>query len=112
MGCIIAVLMFLSPRFVLFCMQLFSDRLAIAFNSFFVGFAGFVFLPYTTVLYAICYAPGQGVSGIGWLLGSFLIWARGLVAASRRNSAKTAQALPSESCCQVGTAASLASLLS
>ena len=68
MGCIIAVLMFLSPRFVLFCMQVFSDRLAIAFNSFFIGFAGFVFLPYTTVLFAICYEPNKGVSGIGWLL--------------------------------------------
>ncbi|MEX0767883.1 MAG: hypothetical protein WD029_05380 [Microthrixaceae bacterium] len=68
MGCIIAVLMFLSPRFVLFFMQVFSDRLSIAFNSFLIGFAGFVFLPYTTVLYAICYAPDQGVSGIGWLL--------------------------------------------
>jgi hypothetical protein len=49
-------------------MQVFSDRLENTFNSFFVGFAGFIFLPYTTVLYAICYEPNKGVSGIGWLL--------------------------------------------
>jgi hypothetical protein len=69
-GCLIALLVWLSPRFALVIMQLFTDKLSIAMDSFLMGALGFVFLPYTTVLYALCYAPGLGggVSGFGWLL--------------------------------------------
>ena len=67
-GCLIALLVWLSPRFALVIMQLFTDRLALAMDSFLMGALGFVFLPYTTVFYALCYAPLGGVSGFGWLL--------------------------------------------
>jgi hypothetical protein len=46
----------------------FSDRLDIAFRSGFVAVAGFLFLPYTAVMWALAYAEGSGVNGIGWLL--------------------------------------------
>ena len=67
-GCLIAVLAWLSPRFVIAMMWLFTDRMRIAMDSFIMGALGFVFLPYTTVIYAIVYAPFGGVSGFGWIL--------------------------------------------
>ena len=69
MGCCLAVLaVWLSPRFVLFLMWIFGDRLDIAFDSFWTGFAGFIFLPWTTLAWAFAYAPHAEVSGIGWLV--------------------------------------------
>ena len=65
--CALALAAFLSPRLVLFLMWLFSDRLDFAFDSFFAGFAGFLVLPWTTLMYALAYAPIAGVEGIGWL---------------------------------------------
>ncbi len=67
-GCLVALFAWLSPRFVLFLMWLFTDRLSIALDSFWVGLLGFVFLPYTTVFYTLCYAPIGGVSGLGWFI--------------------------------------------
>lgn len=46
----------------------FTDRLTIAFDSFILGFLGFLLLPYTTVFYALAYAPVRGVRGFGWFL--------------------------------------------
>ncbi len=57
-----------APRLALFVLWLVTDRLSIAFDSFWPGLAGFILLPYTTVLYVLAYAPGTGVSGIGWVL--------------------------------------------
>lgn len=54
------------PRVALFFMWLFTDRLSIAFDSFLMGLLGFLLLPYTTVFYALAYAPVGGVSGLGW----------------------------------------------
>ena len=69
MGCCAAVLAaWISPRFVLFLMWLFGDRLEVAFDSFWTGFAGFLFLPWTTFAFALAYAPRTEVSGIGWLI--------------------------------------------
>jgi len=68
-GCCAAVLAaWISPRFVLFLIWLFGDRLDIAFDSFWTGFAGFLFLPWTTLAFAFAYAPQAEVSGIGWLV--------------------------------------------
>ena len=71
MGCLLALLAWASPRFVMVLLWLFSDRLTIAFDSFWMGLAGFILVPYTTVFYALAYAPIGGVSGIGWLLVAF-----------------------------------------
>ena len=68
-GCLIALLAWLSPRFVIILLQIFTDRMAHAMDSFLIGLAGFIFLPYTTVIYALVYQyPIPGVSGFGWLL--------------------------------------------
>ena len=49
----------------LFLMWVFGDRLDFAFDSFWTGLAGFLILPWTSVCYAVAYAPIAGVSGIG-----------------------------------------------
>lgn len=68
MGCLIALLLFLSPRMVVFIMWAFTNRLTVAFDHFIVGFIGFLFLPATTMCYALAYAPRRGVGTIGWLV--------------------------------------------
>jgi hypothetical protein len=68
MGCILVFLAWLSPRFVIALLWIFTERLTIAFDSGWAGVAGFLLLPYTTVMYALAYAPLQGVTGIGWVL--------------------------------------------
>jgi hypothetical protein len=68
MGCCALVLAaWISPRFVLFFLWIFSDRLSLAFDSFWTGLAGFLVLPWTSLAYAFAYAPQAEVSGIGWL---------------------------------------------
>ncbi len=64
-----------APRLGLVLMWMFTDKLTIAFSSFWFGFVGFLLLPFTTIFYALAYAPIRGVEGIGWafvLLGLLL----------------------------------------
>ncbi len=67
-GCFIALVAMLSPRLAIFLIWLFSDRMSIAFNSFWIGLAGFLFLPWTTLAWALAYAPIRGVTGFGWFV--------------------------------------------
>jgi len=70
-GCVLALIGLAAPRFVLAVMwlfDLFDDRLSVAFDSFILGLLGFLLLPYTTLFYALAYAPVGGVSGFGWFL--------------------------------------------
>jgi hypothetical protein len=68
MGCLLALFAAISPRFVLALLYLFTARLTIAFSSGWAGFIGFLFLPYTTLFYALVYRPVTGVRGFGWLI--------------------------------------------
>jgi hypothetical protein len=68
MGCLLALFAFISPRFVLAILYLFTTRLAIAFTSGWEGLLGFFLLPYTTLFYALVYQPVLGVRSFGWLL--------------------------------------------
>jgi hypothetical protein len=68
MGCLLALFAVALPRVTLFFLWVFTERLSNAFDSFIVGFLGFLLLPYTTVFYALAYAPVEGVSGFGWIL--------------------------------------------
>ena len=56
-----------APRIAIVILLIFTDRLEIAFESFWFGLIGFLLLPYTTIFYALAYAPIRGVEGIGWL---------------------------------------------
>ncbi|MGP0029219.1 MAG: hypothetical protein ACLPVF_01795 [Acidimicrobiales bacterium] len=68
MGCLLALFAFISPRFVLALLYLFTNRLTIAFTSGWEGIIGFVLVPYTTLFYALVYEPVKGVTGFGWIV--------------------------------------------
>jgi hypothetical protein len=68
MGCLLALFAAISPRFVIFLLWVFSDRLTIAFHSGWEGIIGFIFLPYTTLFYALVYSAGKGVDSFGWFI--------------------------------------------
>jgi len=68
MGCLFALVAALSPRLALFLLWVFTDRLSVAFRSGWEGLIGFLLLPYTTLSYALVYAPGTGVDGFGWIV--------------------------------------------
>jgi len=69
--CLIVLIGAFAPRLALFLMWILTDQLSRAFESFWLGLAGFVFLPFTTLFYALAYAPIAGVSGFGWILVAF-----------------------------------------
>jgi len=58
-----------SPRFAIFLLWLFDNsRMDVAFDSFWIPLLGFFFLPWTTLAWAVAYAPVRGVTGFGWFL--------------------------------------------
>ena len=40
--------------------------MSVAFDHFWMGLAGFILLPWTTLAWAVVYAPLRGVTGFGW----------------------------------------------
>lgn len=65
MCCVLILLAFFTPRIVLFVLFLFTNYLARAFDGFVVPFIGFVFLPATTLAYAIAQNELGGLNGLG-----------------------------------------------
>jgi hypothetical protein len=63
---VIALLAMIGPRVAIFFTWLFTNRMTVAFSSFWIGLAGFILLPWTTLAWAVCYAPVRGVTGFGW----------------------------------------------
>ena len=68
MGCLVAIVGLALPRFALVVTWVFTNRLNQAFDSFLVGFLGFLLLPTTTLFWALSYHPEFGVRGFGWIL--------------------------------------------
>ena len=66
MGCFIFLMALIGPRVALFFTWVFTSLVDRAFDSWIVPALGFVFLPWTTLVYALVYAPGPGVSLLGW----------------------------------------------
>jgi hypothetical protein len=62
-GCLLVLLAILTPRFILFLLWLFSNYLNRAFDSGWLGVLGFVFLPTTTIAYAIAQNEFTGPGG-------------------------------------------------
>ena len=91
MGCLVVLIALISPRFALFLTWLFTDRLAIAWDSWFLPVIGFFLLPWTTLMYTFAYEPLDGVTGIGWFFVAFafLIDLGSISSASRRRSRDT-----------------------
>ena len=63
MGCLFAVFALITPRFILFIMWLFTDYLNAAISSGWLGLLGFLFLPTTTIAYAIAQNEFTTVTG-------------------------------------------------
>jgi len=66
--CVLILLAFFTPRIVLFLMWLFTSYLSRAFDGFLVPFLGFLFLPATTLAYAIAQNELGGPSGLGLIV--------------------------------------------
>jgi hypothetical protein len=68
MGCLIALLGLITPRVVMVLMWLFTNYLSRAFESFVWPLLGFIFLPTTTLAYAVAQNEFNGLKGLGLLL--------------------------------------------
>ena len=65
MCCVLILLAFFTPRIVLFILWLFTSYLSRAYDGFILPFLGFLFLPATTLAYAIAQNELGGISGLG-----------------------------------------------
>jgi len=66
MCCFFATLLFLGPRAAILIWWLVQPlRWTTAFSSWIVGFLGFIFLPWTTLMYVLVF-PG-GIIGFDWI---------------------------------------------
>ncbi len=65
MCCVLILLAFFTPRIVLFVLWLFTNYLSRAYDGFVLPFLGFLFLPATTLAYAIAQNELGGVNGLG-----------------------------------------------
>ncbi len=68
MCCVLALLAFLGPRLAIFLLWLFTTYTSRAFDNFLLPFLGFLFLPWTTIAFAIAQNELGGPSGIGLLI--------------------------------------------
>jgi hypothetical protein len=64
MPCILGCLALAAPRLVIFLLFLFSDWLARAYDTTFWPFLGFLFMPMTTLAYALAINAQGSVGGI------------------------------------------------
>jgi hypothetical protein len=67
-GCLVLFIGSAFPRVAIVLLELFSDYNARAFEDFWVGFLGFLFLPYTTLLYVLMENWQDGINGFGWFV--------------------------------------------
>jgi hypothetical protein len=65
-GCLLALTAGFFPRFALVLVWIFGNDVDRAYDSWLVPLAGLIFLPLTTLVYALAWSPAGGVDGIGW----------------------------------------------
>ena len=68
MGCLIALLGLITPRVVMVVLWLFTNYLSRAFETFIWPLLGFIFLPTTTLAYAVAQNEFRGLRGIGLVI--------------------------------------------
>ncbi len=67
MGCLLAVFAGMFPRFALVIFWVARpERMDAIFTSFLWPLLGIIFLPFTTLIYALLWVPGVGVTGSDW----------------------------------------------
>lgn len=67
-GCLVALAAMLSARLGVVLTWLFTDRMSIALQSWWMGLVGFLFLPWTTLAYVWLYQPVKGIEGFAWFI--------------------------------------------
>jgi hypothetical protein len=65
-GCLFALLSGFFPRLGLLIVWIFTGEVDQAFDGFILPLLGLIFLPLTTLVYALLWAPLGGVDGIEW----------------------------------------------
>jgi hypothetical protein len=65
-GCFLVLIALLSPRLAIILLALFTDDLSRAFDSWFLPFLGFLFLPWTTLTYTLLWTTSRHVYGVEW----------------------------------------------
>ncbi len=68
MGCLLPLFSIITPRFVMVILWLFTTYLERAYGSFWVPLLGFIFLPTTTIAYAIAQNALGGVGTGGGVI--------------------------------------------
>jgi hypothetical protein len=68
MCCVLVLLAFLGPRLAIFLLWLFTNYLNRAFDTLLWPLLGFLFLPWTTIAWAIAQNELGGVNGIGLIV--------------------------------------------
>lgn len=90
MCCVFSSLVLLGPRAAILFWWLFQQtRWELAFDSFFWPLVGFLFAPWTTLMY-VAVLPGGGLEGFDWIwmtlaiLADFVSWTGGSYTNRRR----------------------------
>ena len=65
-GCLLALTAGFFPRLALALVWIFGDSVDRAYDSWLLPLAGLIFLPLTTLVYALAWSPVGGVEGIEW----------------------------------------------
>jgi hypothetical protein len=66
-GCLYAIAAIISPRLAFLAVWLFSDRVNAAFGNWVVPILGFLFAPWTALVYVFVVGPGHLLHGADWL---------------------------------------------
>jgi hypothetical protein len=65
MGCLMGLLALITPRFIMVVLWIFTDYLSRAFDTFIWPLLGFLFIPTTTMAYAVAENEFEGLKGWG-----------------------------------------------
>ena len=85
MGCLLVLMMAVSPRLVIFLFWLARPlQFDAAFGGPILPLLGIIFLPFTTLMYVVLYTPGVGLNGWDW------VWVGFALAADLAHSASVA----------------------
>jgi hypothetical protein len=68
MCCMLLIATGLGPRIALAFWWIFGNKIDVAFSSWIWPLLGLLFLPWTTIFYALMWSAVGGVSGAEWLL--------------------------------------------
>lgn len=66
-GCLFALFAAFTPRLALLFLWIVTPLVSSAFDTFIVPLLGFLFLPFTTLIFVIVYNPTVGLVGWDWL---------------------------------------------